>query len=165
MTALMIVPFLWHLASSMLDRQTYEWGKCQTLTSWPVVMLLEKELEQWLRRFCVFPLRWLCGPCQHINWGEDREEGGSGGYRGSDFPYGWVALQTWTENLGSRGQAEALTAVCQIWHNMGMSHLCARALNWPKYNLDTLTLLGSPLLMSKPFQLSVNTEIAWLESV
>lgn len=26
-----------------------------------------------------FPLRWLRGPCQHINWGEDRGEGGSGG--------------------------------------------------------------------------------------
>lgn len=106
-----------------------------------------------------FPLRWLCRPCQHINQAGEREGGDSGGYRGSDFPYGWVVLQTWTESLGSRKQAEALTAVCQFWHNVGMSHLSARALNWPKYNLDTLTLLGSPLLMSKPFQLSVITEI------
>lgn len=55
MTTLMIIPFWWHLASSMWDRQTYERGKCQTLTSWPAVMLLEKEVEQWLRRFCFFP--------------------------------------------------------------------------------------------------------------
>ena len=95
-----------------------------------------------------FPLRWLCGPSQHINWGGGRRGGRQRGgvYRGSDFPYGWVALQTWTGKLGSGERAEALTAVCHFWHNTGMSHLSARALNWPKYNLDTLTLLGSPLV-------------------
>lgn len=144
----MIIPVWWHLASSMSDRQTRGWGKCQTLTSWPAVMLLEKELEQWLRRFCFSPSGDSVGLVNTLTGGktERREAAGGGGYRGSDFPYGWLALQTWTGKLGSGERAEALTAVCQFWHNTGMSLLSARALNWPKYNLDTLTLPGSPLV-------------------
>lgn len=69
------------------------------------------------------------------------------------FPNGWVALETWDEDLGSRERGEALTAACQFWHSVGMSH---QDLNQPKYILDTVTLLDSAILMSSIS--SVNTE-------
>lgn len=63
--------------------------------------------------------------------------------------------------LGGGEQAEALTAACHFWHNVGMSHLGAAALHWPKYNLHSLTLPGSPRLMSKPFQLCQSDISPW----
>ncbi len=71
----MIVPFWWHLLPSMLDWQSYKWGKCQTLTSWLLVTLLEKELKQWFRRFCSFSSQvtlWA-KPTQWLGW--DKKEG------------------------------------------------------------------------------------------
>lgn len=102
MTTLMIVPFWWHLASSMLDRQRYERGKCQTLTSWPVVMLLEKEVEQWLRRFCFFPSGDSVG---HVNTltGEKTERWEAAGVIGEViFHTGESHFRLGLKNLGSR---------------------------------------------------------------
>lgn len=155
----MIIPVWWHLASSMSDRQTRGWGKCQTLTSWPAVMLLEKELEQWLRRFCFSPSGDSVGLVNTLTGGktERREAAEGGGVTGevifhtgdSHFRLGLESSAA--ESELRRSQQCASSGTIRVCHTLVPEPWTDPNITWTLWRCRVLHL-------SKPFQLSVDTE-------
>lgn len=106
-----------------------------------------------------FPLRWLCGPSQHINWGEDGEEGGSGGggvtgeviFHTGDSHFRLGLESSAAESELRRSQQCASSGTIRVCHTLVPEPWTDPNITWTLWRCRVLHL-------SKPFQLSVDTE-------